>query len=185
MREDVFFRRGALRYADILGNARIANILAEPLFELIVNLVRHVATTVKTRHDAAAHHALLEHVFERPQGLLNLEHAMHGEISRGNRNQHAIGSEDGAQAQHAENRATVQHDGAAGVQVFLDDSSVQSVKDVGPFAELGIDLGQLDVCGNDQPAASCGTYQLCQRLDALVETKNRIIGIADATAANT
>src|SRR6185436_14156473 len=162
MREDVFFRRGALRYADILGNARIANVLAEPLFEFIVNLVRHVSTTVKTGHDVAAHHALLEHVFERPQRLLNLEHAMHGE-----------------------NRATVQHDGAAGVQVFLDDSSVQSVKDVGPFAELGIDLGQLDVCGNDQPAASCGTYQLCQRLDALVETKNRIIGIADATAANT
>src|SRR3954463_16535800 len=141
MRENVFFRCGALRNADILRDARFANFVAEPLLQLVVNLMRHLPPAVEAGHEVTTHHTLFQDLLKRPQGLLDLKHTVHRQIISRNRDQHAIRSENSTQAKHAKDRAAVEHDWAPGIEVFLDDSGVEPVKDVWPLAELSVDLG--------------------------------------------
>ena len=87
------------------------------------------------------------------QGLLHLQHALHRQPVGGHRYQQAVAGEDGVEAEHTEDRAAVDDDGAPGVEVLPDDAGVEPVQHLRTFAVLGVDLGQLDVRGNDRPAA--------------------------------
>src|SRR2546422_10904366 len=89
--ENVLAERGALRDAHGFGDARLAQLRPEPGGELSGNVVRHASTRIEPRQKIATLDAPLQHVFERPQGILESECPPQSEIVGRDRDQNPFG----------------------------------------------------------------------------------------------
>ena len=152
----------------VFRNARFAHFRAEALAQLLVDVPRHLAPRIEARDYKPFHRRLFQHALQCPQGLVDLQCAVDCKVVGGNRDQHAVARENSVQRQHPQHRTSIHQDGPLGIQVLFYDAGVQPVQRMRPFAELGIDLGQIEVRRDDGPARAAGAYQFRKRFCVLI-----------------